>query len=142
MSYRTTNPAGAKELLGNAEGWVYVDVRTEDEYRRGHVPAAYNVPVALSDPAGGMTPNPAFLEVMKRHFAPDTKLVLGCAMGGRSARACELLANAGYSQLVNMHGGFSGARDPFGRVSEPGWQACGFPCENDGADERSYSRLR
>ena len=34
-----------------AEGWTYVDVRTEQEFEAGHPPGAVNVPIALM--AGG-----------------------------------------------------------------------------------------
>ena len=128
MSYQTTNPNGAKELLDAADGYLYVDVRTIEEFIEGHVPGAYNVPIAFRAPAG-MQPNEAFLEVMRRHFPTDTKLVLGCKMGGRSMHACELLAQEGFTNLVNMHGGFHGAIDASGAVSEPGWAACGFSQE-------------
>ena len=48
----------------------------------------------------------------RSNFAVDAKLVLGCAMGGRSMRACELLASDGYTDLINMHGGYDGYREP------------------------------
>lgn len=142
MSYETTAPAGAKDLLDSGAGWIYLDVRTEEEYASGHVPGAYNIPVATRDPAAGMTLNPAFTELVQRHFGVETKLVLGCAAGGRSARACEMLAPLGYKSLVNMHGGFSGAGGPSGEIEEPGWAACGFPVERECPAERAYSTLR
>ena len=142
MSYRTLNPTESKELLDGGEGWIYVDVRSVEEYQAGHVPGAYNVPFAYLDPGGGMAPNMDFVEVMKKRFQPGDKLVVGCAAGGRSARACDLLEPAGFSNLVNMHGGFGGARDASGAVVEPGWQALGFPCEEECPPERAYAQLR
>jgi len=136
MTYETTNPPGAKKLLDGGEGWIYVDVRSPEEFEAGHVPGARNVPIATRGAAGGMEPNPGFLAAMKKAFPPDSKLVLGCAAGGRSMRACEMLVAEGYRSLVNMHGGFSGARDPLGRVVEPGWSACGFPTESGRAAGR------
>lgn len=141
MGYRTTDPAGAKELLDSSEPWAYVDVRTEEEFAAGHVPGAYNVPIFLRDATGRMAPNTAFLEVIRRNFAADAKLVLGCAMGGRSMRACELLASEGYTDLINMHGGYDGYREPTGEVSEPGWAACGFATEVEADPARVYSAL-
>lgn len=48
------------------------------------------------------------------------------AADGRSLRACEALAAEGYSSLVNMRGGFSGARDKAGNVQQVGWEGLGF----------------
>jgi hypothetical protein len=89
-----------------------------------------------------MEPNPEFADVVARLFDSAARLVLGCAAGGRSARACELLLERGFRHMVNMHGGFSGARDPLGQVSEPGWVACGFEVEARPAAGRTWRELR
>lgn len=138
MPHQTTNPAGAKDLL--AKGYTYVDVRTVEEFQQGHVPGAYNVPIAFRGP-GGMQPNPDFVAAMQRHFAKDAKLVFGCRSGGRSQRACELLEGAGYSTLVNMYGGFHGATDMVGRVTEPGWSACGYETTLETPPGHSWNEL-
>jgi len=142
MPYQNTDPNGAKELLDSGEGWTYLDVRTPEEFAAGHPPGAYNVPVALADPARGMALNQSFVEVVQKHFPVVSKLVVGCAMGGRSARACEMLAAAGYSRLANVHGGFSGATDMSGEITQPGWQACGHPVESACPAERSWAGLQ
>ena len=141
MSYETTDPRGAHDLLGGDAGWGFLDVRTEEEFQAGHVPGAWNVPVLFRDPMRGMVPNERFVEVVERAFPKESKLVLGCAAGMRSARACELLAAAGYANLVNMAGGFSGAMDPTGVVVQPGWEACGLPSSTEPMPERSYGAL-
>lgn len=142
MPHRDLKPAGAKELLESQAGWIYVDVRTPEEFGAGHVAGAYNVPFALRDPSGRLAANSEFAAVIMRLFRPDAKLVLGCAVGGRSQRACELLSTQGYASLVNMQGGFSGARDETGQVVEPGWQSCGYPCETAAPADRTWSTLR
>ena len=76
MPYETRNPAGAKELLDGDQGWVYVDVRTVEEFDQGHVQGAYNIPVAFRG-AGGMVPNEDFVRVVTQHFPRDTRLVFG-----------------------------------------------------------------
>lgn len=140
MSFRTTDPAGAKELLDGEDTWTYLDVRSAEEFQAGHVPGAYNIPLAHRGPAG-MEPNPGFLEAVRRHFPNDTRLVVGCAAGGRSARACQVLEGAGYTALVNMHGGFGGMRGPDGSVEQEGWEACGFPTTTDADAARTWSAL-
>jgi rhodanese-related sulfurtransferase len=140
MSYETVNPARARQLLDSNEGWVYLDVRSVDEFEAGHPEGAFNAPLAHRSPMG-MEPNPDFAAAVARNFSADAKLVVGCAMGGRSASACEVLASQGFANLVNMHGGFSGARDQTGRVTEAGWQECGFPIGTNAPDERTWRHL-
>ncbi len=72
--YRTTNPAGARELL--EQGHVYVDVRTVEEFEQGHVPGAFNIPI-LFRTANGMQPNPEFAAAIARRFRKDAKIVFG-----------------------------------------------------------------
>jgi len=140
MPYRNLNPTQAKELLDGGEGWVYVDVRTEGEFAQGHAAGACNIPVAVGHPPQ-MAVNNDFLAVVKANFKKNQKLVLACAAGGRSSKACEILVNAGYSDLVNMKGGLMGARDPMGNV-EKGWATLGYPTETTVAAGKSYDALR
>ncbi len=121
--YDEIDPHTASVLL--AEGWVYVDVRTPQEFGQGHPTGAINVPVMIMGPMG-IEPNPNFVSVVADQLGPETKLVLGCKSGGRSARACQLLGAAGYGQLANMLGGFSGGKGPDGQPID-GWRAAGLP---------------
>ncbi len=122
------------------EGYVYVDVRSVPEFEGGHPEGAYNVPFAHATPAG-MRPNEDFVAVMERRFARDAKLVVGCLMGGRSARACATLEAAGFTGLVDQRAGWGGAKDPFGRVTETGWSAQGLPSAHGPDEERGYAAL-
>ena len=70
-----------------------------------------------------------FVATVEGLFGSDTKLIVGCQAGGRSQHACHLLADAGYTDLTNVHGGFGGARDQTGRVVIPGWRDAGLPVE-------------
>ncbi len=134
MPIEQITPREAKTRLDAGPGTVYLDVRTTQEFAAGHAPGAVNVPVALMDPArGGMAPNPGFLAAVQSRFGPDQKLVVGCAAGGRSQRACEILQHSGFTALSNIRGGFSGMRDPSGRMIENGWTQEGFPVETGGA---------
>lgn len=132
-------PKDAKALLDSGAGWIYLDVRSEGEFENCHPEGAWNVPVMHRSPLG-MAPNDDFVAVVRRVFPADAKFVVGCASGVRSVRACELLEAAGFKHLVNMEGGFVGARDPFGRAV-PGWAASGLPVANRAAPERTYPHL-
>ena len=141
MAIRQVAPDEAHKLLG--EGYRYLDVRTEAEFAGGHPASAVNVPVVFPGPATRqMAMNPDFLTVVEVHFPKDANIVVGCMSGGRSQRAAELLAEAGYAHVVNMQGGFGGARDRSGRTVVAGWKERGLPvCKGCGL-ENSYAGLR
>jgi rhodanese-related sulfurtransferase len=108
------------------DGWVYVDVRTVGEFAAGHPTGAVNVPVAFPGMFGAQ-PNPEFLTVLQRLFPPDTPLLLGCKTGARSAYACDVLAQAGYTRLANVAGGILA------------WDAAALPTGTDG---RTWDQVR
>ncbi len=141
MSYETLEPKAAAERLESTEGAIYLDVRTPEEYAAGHAPGAYNIPYLLRGPAGAQ-PNGSFVDQVAKHFTPQTPLVLGCAAGMRSARACDLLVAAGFESLVNMDGGFSGRSDESGSTVVPGWAECGLPVVQTPESGRSFDDLR
>jgi rhodanese-related sulfurtransferase len=123
---KRVSPPEAAELL--KQGWRYVDVRSIPEFDEGHPQGAANVPL-LHKQGGRMAPNPDFQKVMEANFPKDSQLVIGCKSGGRSAQAAALLEASGYTQVVDMRGGFSGERDALGRVTTPGWSEAGLPVE-------------
>jgi rhodanese-related sulfurtransferase len=131
-------PKEAAALL--QEGWSYLDVRSIPEFDQGHPTGAANVPL-LHSQNGRMAANPDFQRVVEAAFAKDAKLVVGCKSGGRSRQAAALMEAAGYTNLVEMAGGFHGERDNFGRVSVPGWSAEGLPAETTSTPDQTYETL-
>jgi rhodanese-related sulfurtransferase len=115
MTTKRVDPKEARVLM--EQGWTYVDVRTEAEFDGGHPAGAINIPIN----------SPDFVAVMKARFPVDAKLVVGCLMGGRSARACQVLESQGYQQLADQTGGWGGQRDGLGRVVVPGWVDAQLP---------------
>lgn len=132
------SPEEAKALLD--EGYVYVDVRSEPEFEGGHVPGALNVPL-MHHGAGGLQPNPEFLDVMKASFDKDQRLVVGCRSGGRSLRAAQMLVQEGFTDVVDLRTGWEGCRDPFGRL-EPGWSKRGLPVETGKPAGQAYADVK
>lgn len=124
MNHIDIDPHEAKRRLDSGAGWVYLDVRTVEEFSSGHVPGAINIPIAERNPATGeMTPNPRFLDAVRTHLRPDAPIIAGCRSGGRSARAAQLMAQSGYANVVNLAGGFLGATDL------KGCPVCQGPCD-------------
>jgi rhodanese-related sulfurtransferase len=124
-----------------AEGYTYVDVRTETEFKEGHPVGAVNVPL-LQMGAGGRVTNPDFLAVMKAAFAKDAKIVVACGSGGRSLRAAKALLADGFTDVLDQRAGWDGARDAFGQLSEPGWSRAGLPIETGEPAGRSYADMK
>src|SRR5574343_262053 len=87
------NP-GEATLLINREDAHVVDVREPDEYAAGHLPDAKNIPVAkLAERLGE-------LEKFK-----DKPIIVCCASGLRSSKACAELKKQGFEKLFNLTGG-------------------------------------
>jgi rhodanese-related sulfurtransferase len=94
-------PSVVKEKM-DKEKICFVDVRSEDEFKSGHVPGAICVPLDRFE--SGETPVPK-----------DQVVILSCQSGRRSARAKEILKNKGFENIIEMDGGFSA------------WQQSGYP---------------
>ena len=130
MPIKRITPEETKQLLDSDSGYVYIDVRTITEFDAGHVPGAKNIPAFEAGPQG-MQPNPRFVEVVERNFARDAHCILGCQKGGRSLRAAEMLAAAGFTRVVDMLGGFG-----------DGWLPRGYPVSRESADADRYETLQ
>jgi rhodanese-related sulfurtransferase len=143
MSVKNIDPEAAKSILDSDSSVVYIDVRTEGEFANGHVPNSINIPVVWPDPATRqMKPNPDFVAVVSAHFPKDKRIIVGCQAGGRSQFAAGLLAQEGFQDVSNMHGGFGGARDPMGQVVALGWSQMGFPIETETPQASTYASLK
>ncbi|HSF25423.1 MAG TPA: rhodanese-like domain-containing protein, partial [Blastocatellia bacterium] len=92
-------------------------------------------------PGSGMSPNQDFAAVVDAALAKDARFVVGCKSGGRSARACEIMSQMGFTDVANIRGGFGGLIDNTGRLVEPGWSTLGLPTCADCDDESRYESL-
>ena len=72
--------------------FVFIDVRTPEEYAAGHVPGARLIPLD---------------EIEKRlqEIPRDRQVYLYCRSGRRSAKAAEILARHGFANIENVQGG-------------------------------------
>src|SRR4051794_20283928 len=112
------SPAEAHAKMKD-ESFTYVDVRTEEEFVAGHPAGAINMPIE----------NPDFVSAMTAAFAKDAPLIVGCKMGGRSARAAALLTQAGFTRVLDQRAGWDGTKGSFGEVVEAGWSRVSLPTE-------------
>ena len=90
---QSVNP-GEATLLINREDARVLDVREADEYAAGHLPDAIHIPLGkLAERIG---------ELEKFKAQP---LIVCCATGMRSGKACAELKKAGFAHLCNLNGG-------------------------------------
>ncbi|MDP1570387.1 MAG: rhodanese-like domain-containing protein [Vicinamibacterales bacterium] len=105
-AFRSIAPAEAQAFVESGTAHV-IDVRTPDEYRRlGHIPGAWLIPVDLIAAAPPILPR------------DDRPVLVCCEHGVRSVAACQWLAMAGVTPLLNMAGGMAAWTGP--RVFGPG----------------------
>jgi adenylyltransferase/sulfurtransferase len=86
------NPANADEVTELRDA-VIVDVRESHEWRAGHIDGARHIPL-------GEIANR--LEELPR----DADIVLYCEAGARSARALDILRDAGFARAKHLKGGY------------------------------------
>ena len=139
MPIERVSPEEAASLM-EEQGYVYLDVRSMQEFEQGHPTGAFNVPLLHMSPAG-MEPNPDFADVVKATFDRDAKIVVGCKAGGRSLKATMILMEAGYANVVDQRAGFVGAVGPGGQIADPGWQPKGLPVSTTPEVGRDYEAL-
>ncbi|OIW09638.1 hypothetical protein TanjilG_28237 [Lupinus angustifolius] len=95
----------AKGLIQN--GYVYLDVRTVEEFEKGHVDAEkiINIPYMFNTPEGRVK-NPEFLKEVLSASNKEEHLIVGCQSGVRSLYATADLLAEGFKDVSNMGGGY------------------------------------
>ena len=83
----------AKWYLAERSDYILLDVRTEDEYKSGHIPGAINLP----NEEIGDTEIPELPDKSK-------KLLVYCRTGRRSKEASEKLVKLGYTGVMEFGG--------------------------------------
>lgn len=129
---------------------IVLDVRTPEEFLFvGHPEMAWNVPLAeqtyMWDAAKGRFPmrlEPDFVSRVRKIAEPDDTLLVMCRSGNRSARAVELLVEAGFRNVYDITDGMEGdivtdAGSVFhGKRMVNGWKNSGLPWTLDADPER------
>ena len=91
--FRSIEAAPALVLYQQQPELFVLDVRTPAEFNAGHIPRAHAIPLDE-------------LEDRLRELPPrDRTVLVTCAAGGRGTSACEVLAEHGWTGLLNLAGG-------------------------------------
>ena len=84
-----------RQLAASGEAHVLVDVREESEWIAGHAKSAIHLGKGVIE-----------RDIESRVPRTDTKLVLYCGGGFRSALSAEALQKMGYSNVISLDGGW------------------------------------
>ena len=85
-----------KAKMDQKEDFVLLDVREPFEYQIAKIPGSRLIPL------GELSKRLSELEPYK-----EKEIIAHCKMGGRSAKACELLIRSGFKNVRNVVGGIS-----------------------------------
>lgn len=92
-SYMNITAKEAKELMDTQTDYIILDVRTEEEFKEGHIPNAILIPDdEIKDRAENLLPN------------KNQLLLVYCRSGRRSKLASETLADLGYTNIKEFGG--------------------------------------
>ena len=104
----------AKEELEQGHVNLLLDVREPAEWEKGHIPGVLLAPRGMLEWYADPTTPYAKPELTTQR---DARIIVTCASGGRSMLAAQTLRKMGYTDVVNMAGGFNE------------WSKQGFPIE-------------
>ena len=105
---KETNVAEVKRRADAGEKFVLVDVREDNEWAKGYLPGAVHMGRGVIE-----------RDIEQRVADTDTKLILYCGGGFRSALVAENLQKMGYTNVESMDGGWKG------------WLEAGLPTQKD-----------
>ena len=92
-SYEQITPAEAKEIMDERDGYVILDVRTQEEYDEAHIDGAILIPdYEIADKAESVLKD------------KDQLLLVYCRSGRRSKLAAEELVKLGYTNIKEFGG--------------------------------------
>jgi rhodanese-related sulfurtransferase len=87
--------AGYKRMVAAGEPHLLIDVREESEWAAGHARSAIHIGKGVIE-----------RDIEKKVPGKETKLVLYCGGGYRSALAADALGRMGYSDVISLDGGW------------------------------------
>ena len=97
---KETDVAGYKKMLADGESLVLVDVREDNEFAAGHVKGAVHLGKGIIE-----------RDIETKIPDKNTKLVLYCGGGFRSALVADNLGKMGYTNAVSLDGGWKALKE-------------------------------
>ena len=98
--------ADVAKLLLDSGDYVFIDIREPSETKMGFIPGAIQIPRGLLE-----------FKIASTVADPNTKIVIYCKSGGRGSLGTLALKEMGYTNVINMDGGWTA------------WEQAGYPVE-------------
>ena len=93
VTYMNITAEEAKQIMDIEEGYIILDVRTQEEYDEGHIPGAI------------LIPNTEIGDRAEDELTDKNQLILVyCRSGRRSKLAAEILVKLGYTNIREFGG--------------------------------------
>ena len=92
-STKTISASEVYESIKTGKNIVLLDVREDYEYKNGHIKGARLLPLGEIK-----------TKIDTMNVPRETKLVVYCQSGARSAKACNILTHKGYNNVYNLGG--------------------------------------
>ncbi len=92
---KNITPRETEEKIKN-DGTVVIDVRTKEEYIKGHIKGSRNIDIS----------GPTFMEEIMKLDSGKNYLVY-CLSGGRSSKAQKTMIGLGLNNIYNLNGGIT-----------------------------------
>lgn len=105
-SIRDVDVAAAAQLIAADDSVVVLDIRTPEEFARGHIEGAVNIDYMADDFAKKL----AMLDRNRTYL-------MHCQSGGRSGKSLAKFTELGFKSVLHLEAGFAG------------WQSAGRPVE-------------
>lgn len=83
-----------QQAIEQDDSIVVIDVRTEGEFRHGHIPDAIHLNIFSPD-----------FQQKIQELDKNKKYFIYCRSGARSAHACSMMGHMGFKELSNLYGG-------------------------------------
>lgn len=90
------SPSKAIRLMNNHDDILILDIRTEADYKSGHINGAKNVPL-----------NNFATSISGLSSSKNEPVLLYCNSGNTVTRAIKMLKKAGFEQVNNLEGGIA-----------------------------------
>ncbi|XP_019154950.1 PREDICTED: rhodanese-like domain-containing protein 9, chloroplastic [Ipomoea nil] len=125
------NAEEAKKLVA-VDGYAVVDVRDRTQFERARIKQCFHVPLFIENKDNDLgtivkrtvhnnfsglffglpftKPNPEFVQSVRTQFSPESKLLLVCQEGLRSAAAAQKLEQAGFQNIACITSGLQSVK--------------------------------
>lgn len=88
--YTNINRNGLETFMNENPDYVYIDVRTNEEYNNGHINGFINISSEVA------------VDVIADTYDKDEPIVLICRSGNRSSNVAKELVKLGYTNIYNV----------------------------------------